>query len=290
MYSVALHHYQEFICTESTEKESSSWSRDGVDTLRNDFKKYLRETHLEWTDATINTYAGEAFYAYNNRLVDDFWRLMADDMGLDECFLAIYSYLQEKENEEKALSRAKHYHRIAKLLSEYILKCFGSIEECIAYYRLNDDKKVIHKQLYDVEKKSWIQDYIEKTDIKYSYKPVLLLAIAYCIKERRQITLDNVVKFFERFYKDRAKKGLCIERSESVFAKEVHSFNQAANTIVAGPIRAFEKANLIEYSSLERKIEVAKCVEQEIQTNREEIVNACYIRLDNYFNEIETHC
>lgn len=289
MYSVALNHYLEFICAETTEKKSTSWSKDGVEALRNDFKKYLRESHLEWTDATITTYAGEAFYAYNNSLVDDFWRLMADDMGLDECFLAIYSFLQRKENKEKALSKAKHYHGIVKLLSAYILKQFGSTEACIAHYKLNDDKAMIHKQMYDAEeKKSWIQDYIEKTDIKYSYKPVLLLAIIYCIKERKQITLENIVKFFEKFYKERAKKGLCIERAESVFTKEVHSFSKAANTIVAGPIRAFEKANLIEYSSLERKIEVAKHVEQEIQTNREEIVKACYVRLDNYFNELET--
>lgn len=136
MYSVALNHYLEFICAETTEKKSASWSKGGVDTLRNDFKKYLRETHLEWTDATINTYAGEAFFAYNHSLVDGFWRLAKDDMGLDECFLAIYNYLQKKEKKERALSRAKHYYGITKLLSEYILKRFGSVEACTLYYKI----------------------------------------------------------------------------------------------------------------------------------------------------------
>lgn len=288
MYSVALNHYLEFVFDKQTAEEGALPSPKSVDILRGDFKDYLNEMHPEWTDKTINAYVSDAFYVYNNRLVNDFWRLLSDDIGLDECFLATYNYLLGKNSKERALSRAKHYHNVASLLSEYILARFGSVDAFLRHYGLGNNRMLTSECRYSGgEGKNKTQAYIEKTDMKYSYKPILLLAIINCIESRKDTTLENIVKFFERFYKNRDQAGLCVERPESIFAKKMHSFNKAANTIMAGPITAFVKAGLIEYSLPEHRINVASNVEKDIQLNGAEIIEACYRRLDNYYKDLE---
>ena len=63
---------------------SSTISILQLNQLRAEFRDYMRETHAEWSDSTIFTYASDAFYAFNNNVGVDFWScFVSEDTLLD---------------------------------------------------------------------------------------------------------------------------------------------------------------------------------------------------------------
>lgn len=53
---------------------------------------------------------------------------------------------------------------------------------------------------------------VEKMDMSYSYKPVLLYAMLENVDEKGRVLVEDLIDYFIYFYEGRRKKGLVVEK------------------------------------------------------------------------------
>lgn len=84
------------------------------------------------------------------------------------------------------------------------------------------------------------------TNLRTSYKPVLLLSILDSIDDNKYCTLESVVQKFAQFYLERKRKGLVIELKETAIAKiEKLETNEIKNIILRNPLRILQENQFI---------------------------------------------
>ena len=133
--------------------------------------------------------------------------------------------------------------------------------------------------------KDKFMDMVQTMDMSYSYKPVLLKAIFEHIDVKGRIRVDEIVDYFIDFYEDRRKKGLPIEKKNSIYYKGNYTRKDVERNIFANPFKRFEDMNFmkrsknIEYVELNRNI-FKKLTKDEIDW----IISHCDESLREYYN------
>ena len=108
------------------------------------------------------------------------------------------------------------------------------------YYREDTIKMYADKYGWDLITASNIKqkfmDFVEKMDMSFSYKPVLLKAIFDHIDEDGKVRICDIVSYFISFYEDRKEKGLvAVITSYSIHYTKLYEC--AAGRCVPRPIR-----------------------------------------------------
>ncbi len=98
-------------------------------------------------------------------------------------------------------------------------------------------------------------EFVEKMDMAYSYKPVLLLAMMNGMDERGRIDIENVVQYFIEFYADRRSAGLKVEKDNSLFCRENVSTIDAKRNILSNPFKRFADMSFMAYGKDLERIE-----------------------------------
>ena len=65
--------------------------------------------------------------------------------------------------------------------------------------------------------KDKFMDMVEKMDMSYSYKPVLLKAIFEHIDDKGRVRVEDLVYYFIDYYEDRREKGLLVEKRKCLY-------------------------------------------------------------------------
>lgn len=82
--------------------------QEELDSLRNEFKDYLRDTNPIWADTTVSTAKSDAFYALNNNVGVDFWGSIINEESIRVARDKIYDFLVAKES-DNSNTRANSY-------------------------------------------------------------------------------------------------------------------------------------------------------------------------------------
>lgn len=134
--------------------------------------------------------------------------------------------------------------------------------------------------------KDKFMDFVDKMDMSYSYKPVLLLAMLENADEKGKVKIEDIVDYYIDFYEDRKKKGLQAEKKKSFVNEDEIDRKKCKRNIFENPFKRFEDMRFME-----------KCQDVEFvrfnmnvwrKLSKEEkvtIENRCEEKLKGYFGE-----
>jgi hypothetical protein len=91
-------------------------------------------------------------------------------------------------------------------------------------------------------------DYCREMDMAASYKPVLLLAILDSVDNRGKAPVNKVVAFFRKFYEDRSRAGLPVEKPNVRMAKVGELDDADIRRVMLGmPFEKFVRRRYLKY-------------------------------------------
>jgi MoxR-like ATPase len=90
-------------------KMSANISIQQLNTLRDEFKLYLREKYTDWSDSTVSTISSDAFFALNNNVGVDFWASLISEESLLIARDKIHNFLESTKGSERSEERANGY-------------------------------------------------------------------------------------------------------------------------------------------------------------------------------------
>ena len=106
---------------------SETISIQQINALKNEFKQYLRATHVEWSDNTILTTNSDAFFALNNNVGIDFWSSFEGEEAMKNLRNKIRDYLKTEKSSPNAEDRANGYLASFRHLKEFLDKMKPSL-------------------------------------------------------------------------------------------------------------------------------------------------------------------
>jgi superfamily II DNA or RNA helicase len=126
---------------------------------------------------------------------------------------------------------------------------------------------------------------VEKMDMSYSYKPVLLYAMLENADEKGKVLIEDLIDYFVYFYEDRRKKGITVEKKRCIYLNGNYTRNDVKNNILSNPFKRFadmgfmKQCQDIEYVEFNRNV-WNKMTKEKIN----QIVKNCDKALDRYYN------
>lgn len=120
--------------------------------VRKEYKEYLEEKHLDWSDNTVRTHVSDAFYIWNNTLLPSFWKTLVNDESMEKGRLAIYDHLKNTLLSDRAEVRTKGYFADLSMLKEFLDSVYGGVKKRVGYEI--DCEKTVYKYVkmaYDGE-------------------------------------------------------------------------------------------------------------------------------------------
>ena len=128
-------------------------------------------------------------------------------------------------------------------------------------------------------------DFVQKMDMSYSYKPVLLKGIFEHIDEKGRVRVEDLVDYFIDYYEDRREKGLVVEKRPCLYLRD-YTRREVQNNIFSNPFKRFEDMNFMKKSKDIEYIEVSRYIMKKLSIEEIEwIKNHCDNKLNNYFGE-----
>ena len=126
---------------------------------------------------------------------------------------------------------------------------------------------------------------VEKMDMSYSYKPVLLKAILQNADAVGRVKISDIVAYFREFYENRRAKGLLVEKVNSIYAKGGYSDKEAERNILSNPFKRFEDMNMMRHTKTIGVVEVDRNVWKRLtQEDKIHILSICDEKLKQYYN------
>ena len=129
---------------------------------------------------------------------------------------------------------------------------------------------------------------VEKMDMSYSYKPVLLYAMLENVNENGKVLIEDLVDYFIYFYEDRRKKGLAAEKKKCIYLNGNYTRKDVENNIFSNPFRRFEDMGFMKRSkNFEFEyVEFNKNIWNKINDEKIRLIlNYCDKALRKYYNE-----
>lgn len=162
-------------------------------------------------------------------------------------------------------------HRVFKYFREETLKTYAAE---FGWTLIDNDNR-----------KNLFMEMIEKMDMSYSYKPVLIKAILEYADNKGRIKISDIVSYFRRFYERRRNAGLVVENPQSLFAKGGYTDKDAERNILQNPFKRFEDMAMVCHTKTLGIIEVDSFVWKKLTTeDKERIIKICDRKLMEYFN------
>ncbi len=152
----------------------------------------------------------------------------------------------------------------------------------------NTAKEFGWKLIDDSNRKELFMEMVEKMDMSYSYKPVLLKAVFANADSRGRVKLDDISAYFRSFYENRRNAGLVPEKSNSIFAKGGYTDKEAQRNILSNPFKRFEDMQMLRHTKTLGIIEVEPTVWKNLTDNEiKQIISTCDEKLENYFKRLK---
>ena len=101
---------------------SSTISKQQIDSLRNEFREYLRAAHSDWNESTVSTRMSDAFFGFNNSIGVDFWSSLLNEKTMLAARDKIRDHFANEKQYDNPDARADYYLSSMRLLKEFLDK------------------------------------------------------------------------------------------------------------------------------------------------------------------------
>lgn len=126
---------------------------------------------------------------------------------------------------------------------------------------------------------------VEKMDMSYSYKPVLLYAMLENVDDKGKVLIEDIIDYFIYYYEDRRKKGLLVEKKKCIYLRGDYTRKEVMQNIFNNPFKRFEDMGFMKRRRDIEYVEFNSHIWKNI--TKENIINIlklCDKSLDEYFN------
>lgn len=129
-------------------------------------------------------------------------------------------------------------------------------------------------------------EFVEKMDMSYSYKPVLLMGMLEETDEKGKVLIEDLIDYFTDFYEGRKKKGLKVEKERSLFNKESYTRAEVKRNIFSNPFKRFEDMRFMKKSKDIEYVEFNQHVWKKLSVEEKHwIVEICEKKLEEYYKK-----
>lgn len=134
--------------------------------------------------------------------------------------------------------------------------------------------------------KDKFMDMVEKMDMSYSYKPVLLHAMLENVDDKGRVSIEDIIDYFIFFYEDRRKKGLVVEKKNCIYLKQDYTRKEVMQNILSNPFKRFEEMSFMKRSKDLEYVEFNKNIWNKLTgSDIKYIINLCDNSLSKYYDE-----
>lgn len=160
------------------------------------------------------------------------------------------------------------------------------------YYREDTIKMYADKYDWDLITPANIKDkfmkFIEKMDMSFSYKPVLLKAVFNHIDEAGKVRIVDIVNYFIDFYEDRKSKGLAAEKANSIYQKGGYTEKDVERNIFSNPFKRFADMRFLKRCKDVNYIEINPTVFKKLTAEDvKRILAVCDEKLEGYYGRLK---
>ena len=128
-------------------------------------------------------------------------------------------------------------------------------------------------------------DYCQNMLMTYSYKPLLILAL---IQNGGCLSVENIARYYQRYFLKRKATGLKIEKGGCIFADESATSSALERNVIVNPINALMNSGLFEYDAENRLFSIKGGIYDSLTLEQVgKIESVCKQRLRNYFSNIQ---
>lgn len=159
------------------------------------------------------------------------------------------------------------------------------------YYK--DDTIIMYAKKYGwdlitpINIKEKFMKFVEKMDMSFSYKPVLLKAVFDHVDEDGKIRIVDIVNYFIDFYEERKENGLIAEKPNSIYQKGGYTEKDVERNIFSNPFKRFADMRFLEHSKNIEYIQINSNVFRKLSgTDVAHILQVCDRKLDMYYKRI----
>ena len=229
------------------------------------------EKPVELIDLPINVLDYEHIDLFN-------WYDAAKDM------ISQIEFVRRVDVQAETVSR---YIREGKIVADLEVPCSSNTfkyfkEETIKKYAEEFGWQLIN----DTNIKEKFMEFVEKMDMAYSYKPVLLKAMLEESDDKGRVLVEDIIDYFIDFYEDRKIRGLQAEKKRSHYNDEVIDRKKTKTNIFSNPFKRFEDMRFMERCRDIEYVQFNKVIWKKL--SREEkvwIANRCDERLRSYYGD-----
>jgi len=227
---------------------------------------------VQWLERFKEYSSGKAI-AIKNRIIDISQRsrtLLNDGQTILECSTRI-GYLKARQlvlKNAELLSLTKSEKHALELYGDYL-----EFRE-LSHYHFTDDSPSV------------LAEYCDSMAMSYSYKPVLLIALASIMDANGGCSVDDLTAEIMRYYASRIEQGLIAERSNSVFAGVV-MLEEAKKVVIQNPVKALIAADVITWNGKQKRIAFTPGYLPSSEAQVEMVRSVCIKRLDAYYQRIQ---
>ena len=243
-------------------------NNESVYKLQRDFRKNLCEKG--YTLAEANVISNDALFLHNKNLKISFVEFLTSGIS-EELNCIIVDYFRMSGDYDFATKKANQYIFAMKLLYEFYNDFYCE--------KIEEDKIEINDY--------FLLNYCRSMRVLYSYKPLLIIALANTVSKNGETTLSEIAYYFIKFYANRIDNGLIAEKEDSIFSVKEINFSQAKQNILNNAARIFAKDGIIKIN--EERISLTEKVLPSFQKEKEKLLTICEELLLNYYNKIHVY-
>ena len=192
-------------------------------------------------------------------------------------------FIRKVDVQEETIAR---YIREKKIVADLEVPCSKT---SFKYFKEETIKKYAEEFGWEIINDSNIKDkfieFVEKMDMSYSYKPVLLKAMIEYADDKGRVLVEDVVDYFIDYYEDRKHKGLNAEKKKSLYNEEIIDRKAAKRNIFSNSFKRFESMRFMEKCRDVEYITFNKIIWKNLTTEEKIAIDKiCDEKLDKYFS------
>ena len=129
--------------------------------------------------------------------------------------------------------------------------------------------------------------FVEKMDMSFSYKPVLLKAIFDHIDSDGKVRVIDIVNYFIDFYEERKENGLAAEKPTSIYQKGGYTEKDVERNIFSNPFKRFSDMRFLRRCKDVSYIEINTIIFRNLtEADKKRILDICDTKLAEYYARI----
>lgn len=140
----------------------------------------------------------------------------------------------------------------------------------------------------DENRKDVFLSRIDRMDMSYSYKPVLIKALLHCIDDHGVCGLPDLVMRFMDFYQQRIAEGKVAEKEASCFSKPDCSYEDAEKVIRIYPLKRFADMGALHCDKNAQIVAIDPSIWNNLADDeKQSIERRCDEKIREYFDKLE---